>query len=215
MAFAWANSIFTFLTFYSACYSKVTGCGCFGDFIKLAPWESFWKDIVLLISIAFLFAGKDNISPAFKGWKSAIATLIAIGVSIWFPIYTNGNLPVKDFLAYAEGKDICKGQLAGSNYKPAVYMSYFTYKNRKTKADSLFDQNHMPWQDSLTWKYVSAEPPKLISKEIDGAAILGFSITDLEGNELKDSILANKNYYFLLICYDLDKTEKTKHCNIK
>ncbi|HKC69121.1 MAG TPA: MauE/DoxX family redox-associated membrane protein, partial [Bacteroidia bacterium] len=26
---------FTFLTFYSACYNKVTHCGCFGDAIKL------------------------------------------------------------------------------------------------------------------------------------------------------------------------------------
>lgn len=32
---------FTFLTFYSACYNKVTHCGCFGDFLPLKPWESF------------------------------------------------------------------------------------------------------------------------------------------------------------------------------
>jgi uncharacterized membrane protein YphA (DoxX/SURF4 family) len=32
-------AFFTFLTFYSACYNKVTHCGCFGDFLKLKPWE--------------------------------------------------------------------------------------------------------------------------------------------------------------------------------
>ena len=36
---------FTFLTFYSAYFNKVTDCGCFGDAIKLTPWESFYKDI--------------------------------------------------------------------------------------------------------------------------------------------------------------------------
>ncbi|NNC34033.1 MAG: DoxX family protein, partial [Croceitalea sp.] len=40
---------FTFLTFYSAYFNKVTDCGCFGDAVKLTPWESFTKDIVLLV----------------------------------------------------------------------------------------------------------------------------------------------------------------------
>ena len=40
---------FTFLTFYSAYFNKVTDCGCFGDAIKLTPWESFYKDIILLV----------------------------------------------------------------------------------------------------------------------------------------------------------------------
>src|SRR5690606_6578086 len=42
---------FTFLTFYSAYFNKVTDCGCFGDAIKLTPWESFTKDVVLLLLI--------------------------------------------------------------------------------------------------------------------------------------------------------------------
>jgi uncharacterized membrane protein YphA (DoxX/SURF4 family) len=31
---------FTFLTFYSAAFNKVTDCGCFGDAIKLTPF--YW-----------------------------------------------------------------------------------------------------------------------------------------------------------------------------
>ena len=34
---------FTFLTFYSAYFNKVTDCGCFGDAIKFTPWQSFWE----------------------------------------------------------------------------------------------------------------------------------------------------------------------------
>ena len=41
---------FTFLTFYSAYFDKVKDCGCFGDALKITPWESFSKDVVLLFS---------------------------------------------------------------------------------------------------------------------------------------------------------------------
>ena len=52
---------FTFLTFYSAYFNKVTDCGCFGDAIKLTPWESFYKDIILLVfSISILTTGRGN-----------------------------------------------------------------------------------------------------------------------------------------------------------
>lgn len=42
---------FCILTLYSAYYDKVTDCGCFGDALKLTPWQSFTKDVVLLVLI--------------------------------------------------------------------------------------------------------------------------------------------------------------------
>ena len=71
---------FTFLTFYSAYFNKVTDCGCFGDAIKLTPWQSFSKDIILLVMILIMFAGLRYIRPIFVGalnsglvWLSVLA----------------------------------------------------------------------------------------------------------------------------------------------
>ncbi|HTA63747.1 MAG TPA: BT_3928 family protein [Bacteroidia bacterium] len=199
---------FTFLTFYSACYNKVTHCGCFGDAIKLTPWESFWKDITLLILITLLFSGKDNINPLFGGMISNILTVVAIAASIWFPIHCYRNLPVIDFRAYAPGLSICEGKKLGPNYKAAVYESHFMYKNIQSGDTTEFTDKNYPWQDTLHWKFHRAMPSVVISPEVDAAKIPDFTITDLDGNNVTDTILGNKNYNFYLVCYDLNKTSQ-------
>ena len=50
---------FTFLTFYSAYFNKVTDCGCFGDAIKLTPWESFGKGYYTFIFYNCYFLEKE------------------------------------------------------------------------------------------------------------------------------------------------------------
>lgn len=96
---------FSFLTFYSAYFNKVTDCGCFGDAIKLTPWQSFSKDIVLLISIIFLLS--QPVPSALINKKPA---LYLVGLSIlsslflaWFAL---NHLPPIDFLAYKKGAHI-------------------------------------------------------------------------------------------------------------
>src|ERR1700748_1949319 len=57
---------FAFLTFYSAAFKVVQTCGCFGDAIPLTPWQSFSKDVVLLLLILVLFKNRTSIHPLFK-----------------------------------------------------------------------------------------------------------------------------------------------------
>lgn len=206
---------FTFLTFYSACYNKVTHCGCFGDFIKLTPWQSFWKDIYLLVLITVLFVGKENINSIFKPWLSYTLAGLAIIASIWFPIYTYGNLPVFDFRAYAPGLSICEGMKPGPNFKAAEIKTMFQYKNKKTGELKAFDGNNLPWQDTLNWGYFDRLPDEIITPMVDGPKITDFSITDLDGNSITDSVLNTKGYYYLIVCYDLSKVEQSPELHAK
>ena len=41
-------TFFTVLTFLSATVIPVEVCGCFGDALKLTPWETFLKNLILL-----------------------------------------------------------------------------------------------------------------------------------------------------------------------
>ena len=100
---------FTFLTFYSAYYNKVTDCGCFGDAIKLTPWESFTKDIILLILILILLLGINHIKPLFSKKLNWIVVGVATIISILFCNHVLNHLPVIDFRPYKLGANITEG----------------------------------------------------------------------------------------------------------
>lgn len=207
-------AFFTFLTFYSACYNKVTHCGCFGDFLKLKPWESFWKDIALMILITLLFAGKEHITDLV--FPSLQVTIFIIGAvaSIGFPIYAYRNLPPLDFRAYAIGMNIKDNMKPGAGYEPPVYETRFKYENLKSHEVKEFDLKNYPWEDTLTWKWVATD--NVLTKEAaNPPKITDFTVNNLEGAPITDSILNNKDYSFLLVCYDLKKTEDDESLHAK
>ncbi len=85
---------FTWLTFYSAYYGVVKDCGCFGEALKLTPWESFSKNVVLLGLVLIIFLGRDRIRSN-DGMENVVivpASLILIGlfgkglIGWWFPL---------------------------------------------------------------------------------------------------------------------------------
>lgn len=207
-------AFFTFLTFYSACYNKVTTCGCFGDFLVLKPWTSFWKDIALLMLITLLISGKDNINELVSPLITVSLTLIAVVLAFAFPIYAYRNLPPLDFRAYKIGDNIKNNMKAGVDYQPAVYESGFIYENLKTGEQKHFDMKTYPWQDTLNWKWVATDNI-LIHDAIHPPKIVDFSITSLGGNDIKDSVLNVKEYMFLLICWDISQIEEDETLHAK
>ncbi|GAB3182204.1 BT_3928 family protein [Telluribacter humicola] len=93
---------FTFLTFYSAYFNKVTDCGCFGDAIKLKPWTSFGKDIFLLVLILIILWQRHLFKALPTGFIVVTATVFSLGVAF----YAIRHLPILDLLPYKEGANI-------------------------------------------------------------------------------------------------------------
>jgi uncharacterized membrane protein YphA (DoxX/SURF4 family) len=115
---------FTFLTFYSAYFNRVTDCGCFGDAIKLKPWTSFGKDVVLTILILFIIGHRNRIRPRNTGWLVGITTVLTLALGI----YAVQFLPPLDLLPYAVGKSIPAGMKPS---EPLRY-KYIMEKDGKT-----------------------------------------------------------------------------------
>jgi len=119
---------FTFLTFYSAYYNKVTDCGCFGDAVKLTPWESFTKDVALLVLIVVLLLGIRYVKPLLSPKKNSLGLGIALLACIAFCYQVLNHLPAKDFRPYKIGANI----EAGMNVPPDAPKPIYEYAWRFT-----------------------------------------------------------------------------------
>jgi uncharacterized membrane protein YphA (DoxX/SURF4 family)/peroxiredoxin len=101
--------IFLFLTWYSAFYDKVTDCGCFGDAIKLTPWETFYKNVILIALIIILLIKIKFIKPIFKGKIPKLITFLSLAAFLCIVQHVLTHLPLIDFRAYAIGKNLQEG----------------------------------------------------------------------------------------------------------
>lgn len=112
---------FTFLTFYSAYFNKVTDCGCFGDAIPLTPWQSFYKDVVLLILILILVFNQHKIRMIFA--KASHRWIIFLSFMLCFLLayHVLMHLPVIDFRAYKVGNNIAQEMSVPEDAPQAIY----------------------------------------------------------------------------------------------
>ncbi|MEQ1734546.1 MAG: BT_3928 family protein [Bacteroidia bacterium] len=208
---------FTFLTFYSAYFNKVTDCGCFGDAIKLTPWQSFTKDIVLLILILPIFIMRNKIKDALPAKLNFTVVTLATVLATAFTMYCYMHLPVKDFRPYAIGKNILKQMEVPEGAPVDVYATILKYKNLKTNVVKEFTQDEYMksklWEDTLTWAW-DTTISKLVSKGYT-PPIHDFKIQSQDGStDYTNDILTTKGYTFLVICYDITKTTTAVQANI-
>jgi len=136
---------FTFLTFYSAYFNKVTDCGCFGDALKLTPWQSFTKDVVLLFFILILFFNQKLIRPFMPKKATNIAVYLSVALCAFMGYYVLNHLPIVDFRAYKVGTNIPKAMEIPEGAPKAVVEMKFIYNvNGVNKEYSVEEVGNVP-----------------------------------------------------------------------
>jgi uncharacterized membrane protein YphA (DoxX/SURF4 family) len=189
---------FTFLTFYSAYFNKVTDCGCFGDALKLTPWESFYKDIILLFFILILFFNIKHIKPLLPAMPAAFTVLTSFALCLFMGYWVLNHLPLKDFRAYKIGTNIQKGMEHPKDAPRSVYEMNFVYKVNG-KEQNFGEKDLMSLPAGAT--FVRRED-KLISQGYV-PPIHDFTI-ELDGQNFTEEML-NAPKVVMLISYDLKK----------
>ena len=192
---------FTILTLILAIYNPVTDCGCFGDAIILTNWQTFWKNVIILAPTIIVFYSRNKYKPFYSDnieWRMTTA-FILIGILI--SIYCYRNLPVIDFRPYKTGTNIPEKMIIPEDAQPDEYKTILTYEKNGIRKE--FNSENYPWQDSI-WKWV--ETRQILIKKGYEPPIHDFSITAINGDDITEQIISDPNYSFLLMAYDLTKT---------
>ena len=202
---------FAFLTFYSAAFKVVQTCGCFGDAIPLTPWQSFTKDLILLLLTVLLYKNRDNIHPLFSKKRGDQLLKAAAIVSLGFGLYTYNFLPVIDFLPYKVGANIPDEMKTPPGAKPDEYELTYKLKNNKTsETKSITDKEYIKsgiWKDS-SWVVVGNPENRLVKKGFQ-PKIRDLAIQDAQRNDYTKELLDNPFYSLVIVAYDLKKTDTT------
>ena len=201
---------FTFLTFVSAAFKVVTSCGCFGDAIPLTPWQSFSKDLVLLLMIIYLYLKRAKILPVTASPAIQRAILLAaIIFSLVFTQYTYRALPIVDFLPYKVGNNIPSLMKIPPGEKGDEYEIIYTLKNQATgETKKMNDKDYLKsgiWEDE-NWEITGTPEKRLVKKGFD-VKIKDLNITDASGTDYTRELIENPYYNLVIVAYDLHKTD--------
>ncbi len=185
---------FTGLTFYDAIYSPVPDCGCFGTAIILTNWETFYKNVVLIVFAAIVFFYRNKFNNPLKINYQWIASFGVGLLFIWFSYYNFQHLPVVDFTEWKIGN-----RLYPENPKPVKF--FVTYKNNKTGEKKEYLSPNYPYNDSIwmsEWTFDSQrteDPNEYYGKSL--------SISDTSGNIFTEAIVKNPEYQIIINSYNL------------
>lgn len=202
---------FTFLTFYSAYFNRVTDCGCFGDAIKLKPWTSFGKDVVLTVLILFIMGHRNRLRSRNTGWLVALTVVFTLGLGM----YAVQFLPPIDMLPYAVGKSIPDQMkpseplrykyLMEKNGEVTEFEKYPTDPSYKFKEMVLVNEKAKPkitdyrvWNDDSDFTQQTFEGEKLFiiiknTKDIDAGSLPAIRalVEGLKGTSVAPFILTS------------------------
>lgn len=202
---------FTFLTFYSAFFEVVTSCGCFGDAIPLTPWQSFSKDLVLLVFILIIYFNRDSIKPVISSVRvqQSIVVFILI-ISLGFSLFTYNFLPVLDFLPYKKGNHLPSLMIMPPGAEPDLFEITYNLKNKQTgETKTMTDKEYLKteiWKDK-NWEIFGDPVSKLVKKGYD-VKIKDLKINDSMGTDYTTEIIENPYYNLVIVAYDLGKSNE-------
>ncbi|QSE97479.1 BT_3928 family protein [Fulvivirga lutea] len=186
---------FTFLTFYSAYFNKVTDCGCFGDAIPLTPWQSFYKDLILIVFVAHLFWYRNGYESVLRTRPANAIIIATTVVSFILGITAIRHLPFIDFRPYKIGNSIPEKMIA----EEAPILEYTFKKDGETVKST----KYLLPKDG--YEYVSAE---LLNEKASTPKITDYQVVGTDGNDYTEETFSGAK--LLLIFYDASFEDKEK-----
>ncbi|MCD8317364.1 MAG: triose-phosphate isomerase [Paraprevotella sp.] len=195
--------VMTPLTLYLALADPISDCGCFGDAVTLTNWETFGKNVFLLVMTVIVLRYRRLMTRFISErnqWMISFYSIIFGFVLAGFCIY---YLPVFDFRPYHIGADIPQEMQIPKGAEEPEFVTTFVFE--KDGVEKEFTVDDYP-KDTASWHFVNSKTVQVKKGYVP--PIHDFSITTWpDGNDITEQVLADRGYTFLLVAPYLEYAE--------
>lgn len=193
--------VMTPLTFYLALADPVSDCGCFGDALMLTNWQTFGKNVVLLVAAVTVFRQWREITRFITLKMEWIFSMYTILFVFALSAYCLRNLPLLDFRPYKIGTNIKAGMEIPEGAKLSVLETTFVMEKDGKRKEFTLDN----YPDS-TWTFV--ETRTIVKEKGYEPPIHDFAMQSLtSGTDITDSVLTSRGYTFLLVAHRIEEAD--------
>ena len=200
-------TFFTILTFLSATIIPVEDCGCFGELVKLTPWQTFAKNAVLLpMALCFWYRYRPDRIFAFSKLEFFLMCFFfAFAMSVG--TYSYFHLPPIDMLPYKVGTNIAE-EMDKARAKQTSEEVVLVYRNRRTGRLREFSLDDKAWHNEKRWEWVETR----VDSDKNGVEpmILEFYISNNEGDKTAELLATQGKLYMLCMTDKEGANDKVK-----
>ena len=160
---------FTVLTLFLAIFNPAMDCGCFGEVIHLTNFQTFIKNLILLLMASLAFIPLNDLGESRK--RKYVSFGIVAASLVAFTFYSLSSIPLVDYTSFTPGSDLYSAGNQGDGESEDRFVSTFIYE--KNGQEGAFTLDKLP--DS-TWTFVRTETIRMNGPELkDNTPILSFS----------------------------------------
>lgn len=193
--------VMTPLTLVLALTNPVNDCGCFGDAVALTHWQTFGKNVGLLLMAIIVLVCHKRIWRVISERTQWLVFVYAMASIVIFMQYNIRHLPAMDFRPYAIGTNIVDAMTIPDDAPQDEYETLFVLEKDGVQRTFTFDN----YPDS-TWTFVSREN-RLISKGYV-PPIADFHLMTLDGEDVTWNVLEYPGYTFLMVARNLGRANE-------
>ncbi len=206
---------------------RVTDCGCFGDFIKLDPKISFFKDLGLMVPAFLFLLWSRNTHELWTKRVRDIVTAASTAVILFVCIQnTYFDLPMVDFRPFKIGSNVRERKELESSAK--VDILGWVLENTNTGEKMKF-MEPVPGKITYYKEYTKEKGWKVkdqiktdwyvlkdsVKTPITKTKVSDFAVESVENGEITDDLLAEPGYSMMIVAYKLSGSQQTEMVTVQ
>ncbi len=197
--------VFTPLTLILALTNPVSDCGCFGEAIHLTNWQTFWKNIFLLLFTLILFFTRKSFTGLLSPRAEWLITAVFTILFVLFNLFNLKYLPVADFMPYNAGAHLPSKMTIPEGVAVDEYETTFIYE--KDGLHKEFTLENYP-ADDTSWVFV--DQVSVLVKKGYQPPVHDFSVTSPEGYDITEAVLSDEGYSLIMISKKLEEAPPSR-----